>query len=71
MVIKEAFDNLAQAAAENRATVANLTDSNISFTAQVAEYAKNLLVKESEMAALHKTFSNLQGEINNPEVKLN
>ena len=59
--IKEAFANLSQSTEEYRASVTNLTDTNISLIDQVAKYTNNLLSKESDMTELHKTASNLQG----------
>ena len=61
MVIKEDFTNLAQATAEDRASVTNLTDANRHPATQVAAQANNMTTKDSAMETMQKIIQQLQG----------
>ena len=54
MVIKEDFTNLAQATADDRAEVTNLTDKNIHLAYQVAAQANNMTTKDTAMETTQK-----------------
>ena len=64
VVIEEAFTNLAQATAEDRAAVTNLTDENRHLATQVAAQANNMATKDASMDTMSKIIQQLQGEIN-------
>ena len=61
--IEEAFTNLDQATAEDRATVTNLTDTNRHLAAQVAAQANNMTTKDNAMETMQKIILQLQGEL--------
>ena len=63
MGIKESFINLAQATAEDRAEVNNLTDVNRHLATQVAKQANNMATKDATMKTMTKLIQPLQGEI--------
>ena len=64
MGIKEAFANLAQATAEDRAAVTNLTDANRHLATQVAAKANNMATKGVAMETMSNIIQQLQEEIN-------
>ena len=63
MGIKEAFANLAQATAEDRSAVTNLTDANRHLATQVAAQANNMATKDAAMDTMSKLIQQLQGKI--------
>ena len=65
-----AFANLAQAAAEDRTVVTNLTTANITLTEQVVMYANRLSTNETDNMALQTYMSNLQGELKNLKMEV-
>ena len=68
--IEEALANLAQATAEDRATVTNLTDSKMNLTKQVVYHANHMATEDAAMATIQKTIRKLQGEINTLKINL-
>ena len=58
-VTEESITNLAQATDEGRAAVTNLTGTNINLTTQVGEYTNHLETKDSDMATIEKTTSQI------------
>ena len=63
MGIEKAFTNLAQATAEDRVTVTNLTDANRHLAAQVAAQVNNMATKDADMENMQKIVLQLQGEL--------
>ena len=63
MGIEEDFVNLAQAKAEDRAVVTNLTDANRNLATQVAVQANNMETKDAAMETISKIIQQLQGGI--------
>ena len=61
MGIEEAFTNLAQATAEDRSVVTNLTDKNRHLEAQVSAQTNNMMTKDSDMETMQKIILQLQG----------
>ena len=61
--IEEAFTNLAQATAEDRVAVTNLTDTNRHLAAQVEAQANNMTTKDNAMETMQKIILQLQGEL--------
>ena len=61
MGIEEAFTNLAQATAEDRSVVTNLTDKNRHLAAQVSAQTNNMMTKDSDMETMQKIILQLQG----------
>ena len=49
MGIEEAFDNLAQATAQDRAVVTNLTDANMNFVTKVDEQSNHMATKDADI----------------------
>ena len=68
--IEEYFENLAQATAEDRGAVSNLSGAYIKLMTQVVEYANYMTTKNSSMATMYKTISQLQGGIKTLKSKL-
>ena len=68
--ISVAFDNLAQATAEDRADVTNLMMTNSTLREQVAMCANHLSIKEADNMALQMAVSNLRGELKNLKVEI-
>ena len=66
--IENAFANLAQATADDRTSVINLTGPSMNLATQVDEYANHLAIKDYGMAALKN--SHIQRGINNLKRKL-
>ena len=64
------FANLAQATAEDRAAVTNLTAANSTLTEQVVLYANRLSTKEADNIVMQMSMKNLQGGINNLKAKV-
>ena len=60
MRIKEASANLAQATAEDRAAVNNLTYVNMNLLTQVAEQANHMATKDTAMATMQNIINQLQ-----------
>ena len=56
---EESITNLDQATEEGRATVTNLTGTNMNLTTQVGKYANHMENKDSAMATMEKTTSQL------------
>ena len=69
MGIKEAFTNLAQATAEDKVAVTNLTDANIHLAAQVSYQANNMMTKDAAMETMQNIILQLQGELKNLKSK--
>ena len=65
-----AFSNLAQAMAEDCASVTNLITANRTLTEQVAMYLNRISTKEADNMALQTVMKNLQGEGNNLKVEV-
>ena len=63
MGIKEAFANLAQATAEDRAAVTNLTGSNKNLATQVAKQSNHMATKDDAMETMEKLIQQIHGEI--------
>ena len=63
MEIPQAFANLSQVTAEDRAAVTNLTTAKLTLSKQVALYANRLSTKEAYNAGLHTAVNNPQGEV--------
>ena len=61
---------LSQATVEDGAAVTNLTDTNLTLTAKIAEYANHLSTKDSTIVALTNIISNLQGKVKNLKAKI-
>ena len=59
--IEEAFANLTQSIAEDRASVTNLSGSNMNLKTQVAEYANHMANNESAMAKMQKKIIQMKG----------
>ena len=59
--IEEALENLAQAIAEDRAVVNNITGANMNLTSQVEALANHMSTKDTVMAMMQKTINQLQG----------
>ena len=70
MEFSVAFANLAQAIAEDRAAVTNLTTANSILTEQVALYANRLSTKEAYIMSLQTAMRNLQGKLKNLKAKM-
>ena len=68
--IKEVFTILSHNTAEDRASVKNLTNTNVTLTEKVVEYENHLSTKESNIAALTNTISSLQGDVKNLKAKI-
>ena len=63
MGTEEAFTNLAQATAEDRVAVTNLTDANGHLAAQVEDQANNMTTKDAAMETMQNIIQQLQGEL--------
>ena len=61
--ISVAFANLAQATAEDRAAVTNLTTTNSTIIEKVALYSNRLSTKEADNMALQTAVMNFQVEL--------
>ena len=59
--IEEAFANLTQSIAEDRASVTNLSGSNMNLKTQVAEYANHMANNKSAMAKMQKKIIQMKG----------
>ena len=68
--IKEVFTILSHTTAEDKASVKNLTNTNVTLTEKVVEYANHLSTKESNIAALTNTIPKLQSEVKNLKAKI-
>ena len=64
------FTILYHTTAEDRASVKNLTNTNVNLTKKVVEYANHLSTKESNIAALTNTISKLQSDVKNLKAKI-
>ena len=60
MRIKEASANLAQATAEDRASVNNLTYVNMNLLTQVAYQSNHMATKDTAMATMQNIINQLQ-----------
>ena len=69
MGIEEAFTNLSQAMAEDRAEVNNLDDANRHLASQVAAQAKNMTTKDAAMETMQEIILQLQGELKTLKAK--
>ena len=56
---EESITNLSQAIEEGRASVTNLTGTNMNLTTQVGKYANHMATKNSAMVTMEKTTSQL------------
>ena len=56
---EESITNLSQATWYGRAAVTNLTGTNMNLTTQVGKYANHLATKDSAMATMEKTISQI------------
>ena len=56
---EESITNIAQLTEEVRAEMTNLTGTNMNLTTQVGEYANHLATKDSAMATMEKTISQI------------
>ena len=65
VIIKEAFTNLVQTTAEDRAEVMNITNANAMISTQLVEYENRLDLKGADILAITKNIDNLQSEVNN------
>ena len=62
---EESIRNIAQATEEGRATVTNLTGTNMNLTTQEGKYDNNMATKDYAMVTMEKTTSQLYGGIKN------
>ena len=61
--IKEAFTNLAQLTAKDRAVVTNITDTNRHLAAHVVSQANNMTTKDAAMETMQNIILELHGEL--------
>ena len=67
--IEENFSNLDQAAAEDRASVTNLTDANMNLENKVAEKANHIATKDAAIETMKKVIQKLQWDIKTPKTR--
>ena len=67
--INEAFANLDQATAEDRAAVNNLTDANTHLAIQVSKEANHMANKDTNIETMTKLIQQIQGEIKTLKTK--
>ena len=68
--LKTAFSDIAKETSEDRSAVMNLTNTNSTLVAQVAEYKNHLTSKDSGIVVITKQITNLQDEVENLKARV-